>query len=57
MAKRRKLKSTEKNVKEERNAVVTEKVNGYGEESQVHTNILEIHFIRFFSETQSLKTF
>ena len=57
MVKRRKLKRVEKNVKKEQDAEVTEKVNGYGEESQVHTDFLGSHFFRFFRETQSSKNF
>ena len=55
MVKRRKLKRIEKNVKEEQNVDVTGKVNGYGEESQVNTDFLEIHFVMFFRENQSSK--
>ena len=55
MVKRRKLKRVEKNVKEEQNVDVTGEVNGYGEESEVNTDFLQIPFLMFFRETQSSK--
>ena len=55
MVKRRKLKRVEKNVKEEQNVDVTGEVNGYGEESEVNTDFLQIPFVMFFRETQSSK--
>ena len=55
MVKGRKLKRVEKNVKEEQNVDVTGEVNGYGEESEVNTDFLQIPFFMFFRETQSSK--